>query len=176
MIRNFDGILDNFDLKIIVQKRGATISVAIIPSIKAGKSAAKLEPISISGDIDFVEEKLANFGQEIVNTHAQRLYNIAAFNKSLEKAEEAGQAKAKESTTSKDKPASKKVIDKPVPVALPLLSNITSLEKPVEIPEPNVSVAPVKISQPTFAVQNFASVEVAEIEETRNEFDDLLDL
>lgn len=87
MIKSLEFLLDNFDLKIVAQKRNGIISLVVINSLKAGETAKPLAPITISGDIEFVDQKFSELPNTIRSTETQTLYNIQAFSESLKKAE-----------------------------------------------------------------------------------------
>ena len=120
MIQHLEPLLENFDLKIILVKKGNLVSTAIVPSLKAGKTVEKLTPITASGTAAQLDEILANLSEEIQKTQGQRIYNTQAFADSLQKAEskaeDAAKAGAKKSGKEDPKP-SKPAPAAPAPVA-----------------------------------------------------------
>lgn len=100
MIKNIESLLENFDVKIVLAKKGQTVSMAFIPSLKAGKEAKKLMPITASGTAEELDAILEKLPSEITQIAGQSIYNTQAFLESVQKTESEAKKEAE-----KKKPA-----------------------------------------------------------------------
>lgn len=100
MIKNIESLLENFDIKIVLAKKGQTVSMAFIPSLKAGKEAKKLMPITASGTSEELDAILEKLPSEITQIAGQSIYNTQAFLDSVQKVESEAKKEAE-----KKKPA-----------------------------------------------------------------------